>query len=113
MNDAVDFPLSSDERIELAVHGSLREITRKFRQKRTFPLPLGLRLFLGGAGEFLTDRRKPQSTLVQDLGGKTLFFPQQSQQQMLGPNMTVREALGFFRRVGQNPLAFIAERQVD
>src|SRR5258706_4911267 len=32
---------------------------------------------------------------------------------MFRTNMLVREALGFFRRVSQHALAFIAQRQVD
>ncbi len=48
----------------------------------------------------------------QEFSGKAFFFAQQSEQQMLGANVFVVQALGFFCRIGQDPLAFIAERQV-
>ncbi len=32
---------------------------------------------------------------------------------MLGPNVLVRKPLRFFGGIGQNPLAFIAQRQID
>ena len=65
------------------------------------------------AGDLLANRRKPQSALMKDLGRKGLLFPEQPEQQVLGPNVFVIKTLGFFGAVGQNPLAFVAERQVD
>mgnify|MGYP003694336361 CR=1 FL=1 len=41
-------------------------------------LPLRLGFFLAGASQFLADGRKAQAALVQDLGGKALFFAQQT-----------------------------------
>ena len=78
LDDAVDFPLTSDQRIELAIHGSLGQIAREFGQKRTFTLPLGLSLLLRAAGQFLADGGEAQATLVQDLGGEAFFFAQQT-----------------------------------
>ena len=49
---------------------------------------------------------------MQNLGGKTLLFAQQAQQQMLSADVLVVQALGFFRAIGQHPLAFVAERQI-
>ena len=50
---------------------------------------------------------------MQDLGRKALLFTQQAQQQVLGPNMFMRKTFGLFSRVCQNPLALIAQRQID
>jgi hypothetical protein len=69
--------------------------------------------FLAGARQFFADGRKPQAALVQNLGGKALFFAQQTQQQMLGANVFVRKPFRLFRGIGQHALAFIAQGQID
>jgi hypothetical protein len=76
LDDTVDFTLTPDQGIELAVHGSLGQIARKFRQQRTFTLALRLSLLLGGAGKLFADGREAQAAFVQDLGGEALLFSQ-------------------------------------
>src|SRR5258708_7109561 len=49
---------------------------------------------------------------MQDLGGETLLFTQQAEQQMLGPDVLVAQTLGFFRAIGQHALALMAEREI-
>ena len=44
---------------------------------------------------------------MQNFGSKALFFAQQSKQQMLGSNVFVGKALGFFGGVRQHALAFV------
>src|SRR5579864_662522 len=50
---------------------------------------------------------------MQDLGGKTLLFAQQAEQQMLRPDMFVIQALGLFGAIGQNAFALVAQWKVD
>ncbi len=50
---------------------------------------------------------------MQDFGGEALFLAQQAEQQVLGADVLVVEALGFLGPVGEHPLAFVAERQID
>ena len=50
---------------------------------------------------------------MQDLGGEALLLAQQAEQQVLGADVLVVQALGFFRAIGQHALAFVAERQID
>src|SRR5665213_3365655 len=50
---------------------------------------------------------------MQNLRRETLLLAQQSQQQMLGPDMLVVQALRFFGAVSQNPFAFMAQRKID
>ena len=57
--------------------------------------------------------RKAQAALVQNLGGETLLFAQQSEQQMLGADVLVIQPLGFFGAIGQHALALMAERKID
>ena len=113
LDDAIDFAFAADQRIELAVHGGLGQIARKFREQRTFTLPLRLSFFLRAAGQLFADGREAQAALVQNLGGEALFFSQQTQQQMFGADVAMRKALGFLRGIGENPLAFIAQREID
>ncbi len=68
---------------------------------------------LAGAGEFFADGGETQTALVQDFGGKTFFFAEQAEEQMLGADVLVREALGFFGGVGEHALAFVTERKID
>jgi hypothetical protein len=105
---AIDFAIAADQRIQLAIHCSLGQIARKLGEQRTFTLALRLSFFLRRAGQLLANRREAQSALMQNLGGETLLFPEQPQQQMLGADVAVRKALGFLRGVGQNPFALVA-----
>jgi hypothetical protein len=50
---------------------------------------------------------------MQNLGRKAFFLAQQSQQQVLGPNMLMRKTFGLFGRVCQNPFTFVAEGKID
>ena len=71
------------------------------------------RLLLGDAGQLVANLRQLQAALLQNLGGEALLFAQQAQQQMFGTDVLVAQALGFFGRIGQHPLALVRERQVD
>ena len=113
LDDALQFAFAADQGIELRVHGGLGEVAGKFAEQRSLALPLGLRLLLAGAGQFFADRRQPQSALVQNFGGEALFFAQQTEQQVFGADVLMGEPLRFLGGIGQNPLAFIAEREVD
>jgi hypothetical protein len=57
--------------------------------------------------------RKAQAALMQDFGGEALLFAQQPSSKMLGADVLVIQALGFFGAVGENALALVAQRQID
>jgi len=44
---------------------------------------------------------------------QNIFFAEQAEEQMLGADVLVREALGFFGGVGEHALAFVTERKID
>ena len=50
---------------------------------------------------------------MQDFSSETFFFAQQSQQQVLGPDMFMGKALGFLSGVSKHSLAFIAQRKIN
>src|ERR1019366_5097485 len=76
LDDTINLPFATDQGVQLAVHGGLGQIARKFRQQRTFTLALRLSFFLRAASEFFADGREAQAALVQDLGGEALLFSQ-------------------------------------
>src|SRR5271169_107890 len=113
LDHTLELPVAADQRIQLAVHRGLREVARKFAQQRGLALPLRLRFFLAGAGQLFADGCKPQAALMQNLRSEAFFLSQQSQEQMFGTNVPVRQALRFFSGIGQHALALIAQRKVD
>ena len=67
----------------------------------------------GAAREFLAQGREPQTALLQNLRAKALLFPQDTQKQVFGANVTMPQAFGLFRGEIQDALGFLAERNFD
>ena len=76
LDDALQFAIAPDQRIELVVHGGLGQVAGKFAEQGRFALTLRRRFLLAAARQFFANGRKPQTTLVQNLGRKALFFSQ-------------------------------------
>ena len=70
-------------------------------------------LFLRGSLQFLANGRKTQTALGENLGGEAFFFTQEAEQQMLGADVLVAEALCLFGSVGEDPLALVGERKIN
>ena len=113
LDHALQFVIAPDQRIEQVVHGGLGQVAAELAQQRRLSWPLRRRFLLAGARQFFADGREPQAALVQDLGGEALLFAQQAEQQMLGADVLVVQALRFFRAIGQHALALVAQRQID
>ena len=114
LDDALEFAVAADERIELPVHRGLGQVAGELGQQAGLALALLLRgLLLRDAGQLVANLRKLQAALLQDLRGEALLFAQQAEQQMFGADVLVAEALGFFRGVGQHALALVRKRQID
>ena len=113
LNDAIDFRIAADQRIENAVHRGLRQIARELAEQRRF-FRLDQRLAVDNrSSQFLADRVQTQSALVQDFRSNALLFAQNSQQQVLGADMAMIQPLRFFGGVGENSLALVRKRQID
>ena len=79
LDDALEFAIAADERIELVVERGLGEIAREFAQHAGIAAALrGRSFFLGGAGEFLADGEQLEAALLEDFRGEALFFAEQS-----------------------------------
>ena len=112
LHHALQLIIAADQRIERAVHGGLRQIAAELGQQRAFLGAVGGHFFRTRPCDLFAHLRKAQAALMQDLGGETLLFAQQAQQQMLGADVLVIQALGFFGAIGQHALAFVAQRQI-
>ncbi len=112
LHHALQLVIAADQRIERAIHGGLREIAAELGQQRAFLGAAGGDLFRRRALNLFAHLRKAQSALMQDFGGKTFLFAQQAEQQMLGADVLVIQALGFFGAIGEHTLAFVAEREI-
>ena len=114
LHHALQFAIAAHQRIELPVHGRLGQVAAELGQQAGLALALLRRsFFLRHAGQLIANLRQLQAALLQNLRGKAFLFAQQAQQQMFGADVLVAQPLGFFRRIGQHPLALVRKRQVD
>src|SRR5262249_24607105 len=72
-----------------------------------------LRSIRNGSSEFFSNRDKPQSAVVENLGSDAFLFAQNAQQEVLGADMPVVQSLGFFIGASQDSLALTRQRQID
>ncbi len=112
LHHALEFVVAADQGIERAVQRGLRQVAAELGEQRALLGPAGGHLLGGGTGDLLAHRREAQTALVQDLRREALLFPEQAEQQVLGSDVLVVQALGFLRAIGQHALALMAERQV-
>jgi hypothetical protein len=60
-----------------------------------------------------TNALKSDSVFIKQLSSITILFPQHTEKDVLRSDVFVRSGVGFFRRIEQNALAFIADREVN
>ena len=111
--DPLEFVLAADQRVELALHRRLGEVAAELGQQRRFLHAGQCRLLVEELDDILADSSQPHALLHQDGGGHRALFAQDTEQQVLGPDVVVQEAVGFFRCKLQHPLGFRAERNLD
>jgi len=105
------------QRIKLLIHRALRQVAAKLRQHA---LLAAIALAACAAGAFSCVVRCSSSRIAgsrsrapSESPPQSTFLPAAIQQQMLRPNMFMREPLRLFGSVGQYPLALVRERQID
>src|SRR5467141_2320195 len=113
MNDELDFVFAPDERIQRSFRCRLREVAAEFREQGSFLRPRRRRFFTGRARQLFPQRGKPEAAFHQDFRAEALFFAQDAEEQMLGADVLMTEALRFFRRHVKDALALRAERHFD
>src|SRR6185437_6228066 len=96
LHDALQFGVAAYQRVELVVERGLGEVAGKLGQKAGLAVTLLRRgLFLRGAGKLLANGRELEAALVQNFRSEALFLAQQAEEQVFGPDMFVRQPLGF------------------
>jgi hypothetical protein len=101
LEHAFDFIGASDHRIQLAFLRHLREVAAEFVERRRVAFPVS---FSGRGLAKEGDRQLPSgqqvgSEAAKDFPSDTLFFPQQSQQEMLAANMVVAKEARFLHAI--------------
>ena len=111
--DALELVLAPDQRIELVLHRRLGEIAAEFGQQRRLLDTRQRRLFVQQLDDVLADGVEPHPLFHEDRGGDGPLLAEDAEEQVLGPDVVVKQAVGFFGRKLQNPLGFGAERNFD
>src|SRR5713101_6188313 len=113
LDGPLELPLAAHQRVELTFHGRLGEIAAEFGQQRSLFGTVDRNLFSRGARHLLAQRGEPQAALLEKLRTEALFFAQDAQQQMLGAHVLVVQAVGLFRGIFQDAVAFLAQRNLN
>ena len=111
--DALELVLAPDERIELVLHRRLGEIAAELGQQRRFLDARQRRLFVQQLDDVLADGVQPHPLFHEDRRGDRPLLAQDAEQQVLGADVVVQQAVGFFGRKLQHALGFRAERDLD
>jgi hypothetical protein len=110
---ALHLMLPADERIEMVFHRRLAEIAAELGQQRRLLHPGQRRFFVQQLNDILTHGVQPHPLLHQDRCGDGALFPQDAEQQMLGPDVVVQQTVGFLGRKLEHALRFSAERNFN
>ena len=115
LDDALDFVVTTDQRIKRLFARGLRQVARELGQHRLLLLlalllaACGCRFLLCRALQLLADCRQTQPALHQDLRGEALLFAQKAEKQMFCSDVLVAQPLGLFGRVGEHVLALVGK----
>src|SRR5262249_5436378 len=114
LDDALDLRLASDDGVELAVPGELRQVARELVEDRrlTALLRPGVVLVTQERERLLSDLVEPRAQGFQDLRGNRLPFLHDAEEEMLGPDVVVPELTRFLGRQLQHPLGLRSERNL-
>jgi hypothetical protein len=101
--------VATHQRIELVLHRGLGEVAAELGQERRF-LDAGQRgLLVEQLNDVFAHLVQPHALLHQDGGGHRPLFPENAQQQVLGPDVVVEQPIRFLRGVLKHALGLGAE----
>jgi hypothetical protein len=113
LDGALELALPPDERVELPSARGFGQVAAELREKRGL-FGLGHRRllvqFLDNVFAYGIDA---ESALVEDGGGNGLLLAENSQEDVLGPDIVVNEPFRLFGGESQNPLGFRGEWNLD
>ena len=110
---ALDLVLAPDQRIERVLHRRVRQVAAELGEQRCFLHPGQGRLLVEQLYDVVADRVQPHPLLHQDGGGDGAFLAQDTEQQVLGADVAVQEAVGLLGGVLEDALGLPAEGDFD
>ena len=110
---ALELVLAADERVELVLHRRLGQVAAELGEQRRLFDPRQRRLFVEERDDVLADGIQAHPLFEQDGGRHRALLAQDPEQQVLGADVVVQQAIGFFGGKLQHALGFGAERELD
>ena len=110
---AFELVVTADQRVELVLHRRFGEVAAELRQKRRLLHTGQRRLLVEKLDDVLADGVEAHPLLHEDGGGDAPLFAQDPEKQVFGPDVVVKQPIGFLGRATQNPLGFGAEGNLD
>jgi len=110
---ALDFDVAPHERIEVVLHRRFREIAAELGEQRRFLHSRQRGLLVQQRDDVFAHGVEPHPLFHEDGRRNRTLLTKDAQQQMLGTDVVVEQAIGLFRRKLQHPLRFRAERDLD
>ena len=110
---ALELDMASDERVEQILHRRFGQVPRELGQQRRFLHPRQRRLLVEQRDDVLAHRVEPHPLFHEDGRGNRPLFAEDAEQEMLGPDVVMEEAVRFFGGKLQDALGFGAEGNLD
>ena len=110
---ALDLVLAPDQRVEHVLHRRFGEVAAELGEERRLLDARQRRLLVQQLDDVVAHRVQPHPLLHQDGGGDRALFAQDAEQQVLGADVAVQEAVGFFGGVLEHALGLAAEGDLD
>ena len=110
---ALELVLAADQRIELVLHRRFGQVAAELGQQRRFLHARQRRLFVQELDDVLADGIEAHPLFHEDRRRDRALLAQNAEQEMLGADVVVQQAIGFLRRELQHTLRFGAERDLD
>ncbi len=111
--DALELVVSTDQRVELVLHRRFGQVAAELGQQRCFFNARERRLFVQQLDDVLAHLVQAHPLLHEDGRGDRSLFAEDAEQQVLGADVVVEEAVRFFGGVLEDALGFSAEGNFD
>ena len=111
--DALDFDVAPHQRVEAVLEGSLGEVAAELGQQRRLLHPRQRRLLVQQRDDVFAHPIELHPLFHEDGRRHRALLAEDAQQQVLGADVVVQQAIGFFGSELQDALGFGAERDLD
>ena len=111
--DALDLRLAPDQRVEGTLERRLAQVAAELREQRRLLDPRHRRLLVEERDDVLAHGGEAHALLHEDGRGDRLLLTEDAEQEMLGPDVVVRQLIGFLGRELQHALGLGAEGNLD